>query len=78
MDIFTIFSQKKRLELYKKYNICKNSIPMYKIHPIIYKFHEFNGDVPLLTALLGRDEEHILVRFRKDKPARLISIMISD
>ena len=25
---------------------------MYKIHPIIYKFHEFNGDVPLLTALL--------------------------
>ena len=51
---------------------------MYKIHPIIYKFHEFNGDVPLLTALLGRDEEHILVRFRKDKQARLISIMIYD
>ena len=51
---------------------------MYKIHPIIYKFHEFNGDMPLLTALLGRDEEHILVRFIKDKQALLISIMIYD
>lgn len=43
---------------------------MYKIHPIIYKFHEFNGDMPLLIQLYwGEMKELILVRFRKDKPA---------
>ena len=40
---------------------------MYKIHPIIYKFHEFNGDVPLLTALLGRDEEIYIGPFQEEQ-----------